>query len=907
MVKKNNVFKHNYIEIVKNAIPAFLISEETETKEDLAYAIVGKTVLAVRDINNFLSANNTSASGLIPYFIPANRGTKVGPSLFYEKVLKRLGKTYNDFKNYEEFVSYLSSTAFPAFSLNDIDDDFASSAMDEPYSPLGTVSSVELDMVSSLGALYLLNTTGYPGTTEYLSSILIPYVASAIWYGQEFNENEAVKVLFEHIFNNREVVDSLNTYLPAEFRSPTKIIDPVANTIQIVFNIDAGNLLTSALRSNVLGVHGIDGGEGEQVSALHRYFRAVSAPHDIACVASSYVHSKFFRTTAASIVPRINVNAELLYFIHRAKSLGYKVKITFSTLSQAEAAYTQQGYHSNIESIASSIAHLIASSFRSPSSITVGSTSISYPGYDIDSFSLDNEADIGWENIGGTAVGFAQWNVSALRRVKELLVLSGISVPKLGPGGFSNYRKDIWWEPYFSECVSQNFQPSTIGVHSYQRNGSMWELFQIDQKIKNMAGSAGLSNSALMKIDHDEYNINFFAVNNDNPNSITPECDDNRGAVCLAANDISMIYRDVPSQVYFIHDKNFNNPNVQYSDNWSGKSPGLFLVSGAPKPNWWAKQMLLRSVDGSGIIQRTRSATTSSLSWHTNCIGSINGNQMKLLLINAPLTSENLSDRNQTSAYFSDFYLDYIAFANFESSAVLGQFTSAIGQGADVVINGSINSSNNSKHKSWGSEFLRSYTLNLKCQDPYNTIPLFAGRALTIEDLLLLMSSQHTWVINNGPTSYSSFSSNNPTWHTSVSGAKESLTGYMNGAAFNTQLTINFDSNFVPKRILSQYLLDKSNNRPVLLPEFNVNDANSSYSRLRTDYQANSNPAHQQARYDAIDLGINPSGKNYGFGTAGQYKPLAEGKGIADLSLAQNALSVVLTPNSMVLLILESD
>lgn len=904
MVKKRNIFKSNYIEIVKKAIPSFIVNEQQEKQEDLAYAVAGKTVLAIRELGNFLSANNLTIEQIIPYFIPSNKGTRITPQIFKNKILNRFGKTYEDFKDFKEFRHYLSGTVLPAITLNNLSSTFVASATNERYSTTPTTSSVEYDLVSSLGACYLLNTSGYAETSITLSSILADYLASGIWYGTGFSENEAIKCMFEHIWRNRETVESLKTYLPYYYHTATQIIDQDANANQIVYELDTTSNLPSSLRANILGIHGIAGAIGEQVSSLHRYFRGVSAVQDSDIVSNSYVHNKVFRTEPANYTTSVNINDELLYFVHRAKQLGYKVKITYSTLTQSSGLGTQAYYLSNIDYYADRITEVVASSFRQPSIITVGAYLINYPGYDLDAFALDNEPDIGWTNnvINGTPSGYAEWNVSALKRIQANLTASGIPIPRMGPGGFSNYKKEEWIDTYLSACAAQSFTPDFLGVHSYKRIGTMWSQFDIVGKIRSTADDWGLVGDDI-DIEHDEYNINFFPVNNDNPRGIPPECDDHRAAICVASNDTEAIYNNVMTQVFFIHDKNFNNTNVQYSDDWSGKSPGLFLVSGAPKPAWWGKQMLSQAIDGSGIIQRTRSSETSALSWHTNCIGSINGDTMKLLLINGPMTSDNLNNNNEVSAYYQEAYLDYMAFANYDSSSYIGNFMSAVGQGVDVVLNGSI--SNSSSHKSWGQGAARSYMLELDAGSPFTDLATFVGRPISYDDIQWFVSAQHTWATANPGMGYESFSGNNPTWASSVAGAKVFFSGIRLGAEFNTQITINFDSGFVPMRIVSQYLLNKTHNRPMLLPQFNPNDSNSSYARVRRDYPQNANPDHQEARYDAIDLGIDPAGKNYGFGTAGQFQPLSDQEGVAQISISENKISAVLEPNSLLLLVLE--
>jgi hypothetical protein len=684
-----------------------------------------------------------------------------------------------------------------------------------------------------------------------------------------------------------------------------RLIDDPQFFVESGFTIAIANTIPFSRRSTILGFHGITGAITEQLSSLNRFYRGVSAIGDANNLSATYLHTKLF-TTEPSIFNTngFQIQDEVYLFVDRAKRLGYKVKLTFGTCTQSSSLGGESTYSSVFNTYCSAITYAIASSLRTPRTITQGSLSYSYSGYDIDTVMLENEPDLTWsQSVNGSASGYATFIVSALKEIRSRLITSSIPVPKLGPGGWSNYRKTEWWTHFFNQCSAQGYSPSSFSTHSYNRNGTKFSQFDILGKIRRMAASYNVVSS--FDLNMDEYNIDFFPTSNDNPNGITPECDNHRAAACLASYEIEALKNNFQASLFFIHDKIFTGTNVSYTDDWSGKSPGLFLVSGAPKPIWWAKQMVSRVASGSTIINPTRNASTSAQSWSHNCIASINSDdEMAVMVVNAPLSDPDAAN-SQASGYYREDFLDFLAFSNWDSSGYFNQFMSAIGQGLEYTISGYVQGANRNDHDEWGIFAIYYYVMDVPAsRHPFTSTSSYANKIITADDLSAFVLNQGIWADATPSAGVPNFHANNPTWLSSIVAVKTQTRSLISSTNEQSRIVVNFDSNYVPTRISKQYLIDRDHNIPSSLPEFDISDPNSAYSRLRSDFPINLAPSSQEARYNAIDYGIDPVGKTYNFGTAGQYQEL-QGEDIAFLDVLNNQLVTYLRPNSVALIILE--
>lgn len=218
--------KYSNVEIIKKSLPSFYINDEKETfgiTQDESYELVGKTVVALKGNSTYLSVSGYSYSAVPQYFIPANQKTDVTPNLFTTKILSRFGKTFSDFKSENEFRDFLNSNQVE-FTLNYPSISFVNSAVNQPYSLLTNANEVHNDLLSSLGALYILNTSGATGSTTSLSSVLTDYLVSSVFYGKTFDESLAIQCLYEYFWQNRTVVSNFYNYLPSFYRSSAAVL-----------------------------------------------------------------------------------------------------------------------------------------------------------------------------------------------------------------------------------------------------------------------------------------------------------------------------------------------------------------------------------------------------------------------------------------------------------------------------------------------------------------------------------------------------------------------------------------------------------------------------------------------------------------------------------------------------------
>jgi len=232
------VFKSNYIDVIKRAIPEFY--DEVEFKlfgeeEDHLYRVLGKILYTAKHTSALIQLPNTdpgfsSNRTFVPYFVPSNKLSRCTPKEYERNILMPLGRTFSSFKTANDFSSFLITSALPLTRCNDVSDSFAAS-----YSSLVDIgsSSVALcsnKLVEHLGWAYFLNTSGEVPTSNYIapSSILVERLTKGLYYGDEFTEEEGVSTLFEWMYRNI-LTDNASfssvkaNFLPAPFNQPSSL------------------------------------------------------------------------------------------------------------------------------------------------------------------------------------------------------------------------------------------------------------------------------------------------------------------------------------------------------------------------------------------------------------------------------------------------------------------------------------------------------------------------------------------------------------------------------------------------------------------------------------------------------------------------------------------------------------
>jgi len=225
-----DVFKYNYVEKITKLLPEVYISEEKgETKvEEIAYKLLGKYLLAANECDTFFTVSGYALSSIKPFFVPENRLTRVDANTFTDAILAPLNKSFNSFKNQDDFKNYFSGTIQPNMVLSHLSDTFVSGVSSNPNNDYTVSAQVHSGLVDTVGLLYMLNTSSNANATTELSAVLADYVTSAYYSnGGEFTEETAANVLFEYIWKNRDAVPEFGRYLPPEFDKPTSSISGV--------------------------------------------------------------------------------------------------------------------------------------------------------------------------------------------------------------------------------------------------------------------------------------------------------------------------------------------------------------------------------------------------------------------------------------------------------------------------------------------------------------------------------------------------------------------------------------------------------------------------------------------------------------------------------------------------------
>jgi len=230
--------KANYIEIIKRIVPEFY--DETEYRlfgeeEDLQYNVLAKILYVAKNASSLISAPNkvdystfSSNQAFIPYFVPFNKKSECSPRDFENNVLVPLGKGFKDFKSVSEFSSFIITSALPKFALNNVATSFAQSYSATTNTEANTVAKVQDELLSKLGWVYLLNTSGEINSAASIcpSSVLASSLNEELFYGKTLKTSDGVRMLFKWLGLNIQGGQApwnevANTLLPSPFSSPS--------------------------------------------------------------------------------------------------------------------------------------------------------------------------------------------------------------------------------------------------------------------------------------------------------------------------------------------------------------------------------------------------------------------------------------------------------------------------------------------------------------------------------------------------------------------------------------------------------------------------------------------------------------------------------------------------------------
>lgn len=147
-LRNKNFFKSNYFEALKYIIPDYLYDDDVSTTpraDDPVDIIINShidiinnfsTLFDVSSINGSISEDIDNVSGASLYFVKQNNLTNITTEQFEQKVLNVLGRSFKDFPEEKDFVSYVDDTLLPATRLNSPDSSL--------FSTVGDGSSIQL-------------------------------------------------------------------------------------------------------------------------------------------------------------------------------------------------------------------------------------------------------------------------------------------------------------------------------------------------------------------------------------------------------------------------------------------------------------------------------------------------------------------------------------------------------------------------------------------------------------------------------------------------------------------------------------------------------------------------------------------------------------------------------------------
>lgn len=208
-------FKANYIELIKRVVPEFYDEKEFELfgeEQDLQYLTLAKILYTATNFSSLVgrplaSSGTGGFSGhlaYIPYFVPFNQLSRTSPREYEEHVLRPLGKSYGSFSNFNEFSSFVATSALPTTQLNAVTTTFAQGYSSLTNPNASSVSAVEVELLDKLGWIYLLNTDGSIVDTDSVapSSFVFSSIVNKLYYGNELTETDGVTNAFKWMWTN---------------------------------------------------------------------------------------------------------------------------------------------------------------------------------------------------------------------------------------------------------------------------------------------------------------------------------------------------------------------------------------------------------------------------------------------------------------------------------------------------------------------------------------------------------------------------------------------------------------------------------------------------------------------------------------------------------------------------------
>ena len=435
-----------------------------------------------------------------------------------------------------------------------------------------------------------------------------------------------------------------------------------ATNVKAEFTVDDTSSLGNR-HINIAGIHGINSGANQTPNCLDRYADVLDVS------GGAYYHIKIYNSSWTSTLAGITDAA--LLGIKRAKENGMKLRLTFHTWSLESPVTDYTPYVNSRAQWIANVTNLVDEIGASKTLDLSPYGTEYYMGYDVDSFGIENEPDLGWLENGGEISAWSDFYAFMMSQLRTELPYE----PKLGAVGYSGLSQWQWWQSDFAALAEAEVEPDEFSFHTYRQTPTNLERWDIEAQIRADLDSAfGISVSSPDKftIMQDEFNITV----NPEAGPWHEDMDNYKNGAHLASWDIAHANRNVPGMFFFLHDKN----HAQYEENFSGRSMGLWSTFGAPKPAWFAKTLLSEATKDFDIYEVSRTGDDVDSYWNASCLVSkddVSGD-IHVMLVNNPPRD------------VAEYVTVLMTWENY--GAPFGQFAIAMGRGAEIYIYGSSSS-----------------------------------------------------------------------------------------------------------------------------------------------------------------------------------------------------------------------
>ena len=219
-------FQHNYVEVVRTLTPDLYTDTDYAiygTEDDVLYAVLGKLLKTVDEIDQIVDVDNIGKPGLMRRFIMRNNLTHLRPAIFETKILRALGTSFNAFSNKADFKKYLENYVLPEIYVNSPSQNFMKGVVRNVDASVSSVGLAKDYLLDTLSWAYILNFDR--DIAETAASSVVATQLAELYDNVPLTEKEGVAMLYEYLWSNREQHPAFLQYIPPQFSLPQEEAD----------------------------------------------------------------------------------------------------------------------------------------------------------------------------------------------------------------------------------------------------------------------------------------------------------------------------------------------------------------------------------------------------------------------------------------------------------------------------------------------------------------------------------------------------------------------------------------------------------------------------------------------------------------------------------------------------------